>query len=798
MAAQQKIAGTVLKHDLVEGMQKAFLDYSMSVIVQRALPDVRDGLKPVHRRILYAMNEIGLSPERAHKKCAAVVGEVLGKYHPHGDSSVYDALVRLAQDFSMHEPLVDGQGNFGSIDGDAAAAYRYTEARLTGAATALLEDIGRDTVDFSPNFDGRHREPVVLPSRLPNLLLNGSEGIAVGMATRIPPHNLREVGAAICRMCEDPDVDDEELLTLVPGPDFPTGGMLLGGSELRSFYTTGRGKMIVRATAVTESIAGGRTAIVFTDVPYGAVKSTILAAIARQVKNGKGSKKDRHWSEAIADLRDESDRDGVRVVVELKRGADVEHTLRRLYKTTQLQLTYGGQMIALAGGVPRVLPLRDVLEAFIAHRLTVIVRRAEHDVAKARERAHILEGLLAAIDRIDEVIDVVRRSRKRHTARAKLQRLLDISERQAQAILDLRLANLTSLDVTTLRDELKEKRADIRDLEALLSNGSAQRELVNQETQEMVDRFGRERRTRIVSRERATKIVERATDEFLHVVFGADGRVRTAPVGAAGRPTDRHSLRVRRAEALVLWTDQGRAYRFDVETLIAGGGNGMISGLVEGWQTGERLLLALPGDALKGGEDLVFMSEAGQVKRTALADFVLPRSGGIVACGVQPGDRLVSIVLASEEAHLLLATAAGQSIRFGVREVPHQGKPARGVRGIKLAKDDRVVSGNLFPDAVFVLTRLGYGKRVPGEEFPVQGRAGKGVRLTRVTDKTGEVLWAGAEAPLVLRNEAGDDRVVDPALFPGAGRAAQGDKVTDGDGWAQAFQQKRPRGSVVA
>ncbi|MDE0474642.1 MAG: DNA topoisomerase 4 subunit A, partial [Gammaproteobacteria bacterium] len=514
----------ILPRPIEQEMRESFLDYSMSVIVQRALPDVRDGLKPVHRRILFAMHELGLAPDRSYKKSATVVGDVLGKYHPHGDSAVYDALVRMVQDFSLRYPLVDGQGNFGSIDGDPAAAYRYTEARLSRVAADLLTDIARDTVDWTPNFDDRLKEPVVVPSRLPNLLMNGSAGIAVGMSTNVPPHNLGELVAAIRKLTDDDEPTLDELMEVIPGPDFPTGGFIVGRKGIREMYRTGRGRIVMRARVVREKIRGGREQLVIAELPYATSKSKIIAQIAGLSRKGSLSE--------VSNLRDESDRDGVRLVIELKRGADAGTVLKRLFRRTGLQSTFGAILLALDGGEPREFTLKEMLERFRDHRVEVIRRRSQHELARAEDRAHVVEGMLRALDFIDEVIAIIRSSEDRAQAAERLQGELDLTERQAGAILDMQLARLTSLERQKLEDELVGLRRTIRRLRHILSSEYRQLQVMLEELEEGVRQFGDARRTTILDRKTASKeTVEAAeADEDVVVTVSHQGFVKRMPV----------------------------------------------------------------------------------------------------------------------------------------------------------------------------------------------------------------------------------------------------------------------------
>lgn len=742
------LAPRIQPRDIVDEMETSFIDYAMSVIVQRALPDVRDGLKPVHRRILYAMHELGLTPSRPYKKSASVVGEVLGKYHPHGDMAVYDAMVRMAQDFSMAHPLVDGQGNFGSIDGDSAAAYRYTEARLTEIAHAMLSDLDKNTVDFRDNFDGRYREPEVLPSVLPNLLVNGSEGIAVGMATRVPPHNLREIGAAIALLCERPDAEDKEVYRLIRGPDFPTGGFLVHGPGIMQFMHTGRGKMTVRARTHVERGRAGRMALIVTEIPYGCLKSKILTQIADLVRASRSAKDRKHvWADWITDLRDESDREGIRIVIELKRDAEPTRVLEQLYAKTSLQVTYGAQLLALVQGTPRVLSLRQAIDAFIEHRLEVIVRRARHDLDASMRRAHILEGLLIALADIDRVVDIIRKSRERETASAKLQKEYRLTQAQAEAILQLRLAQLTSLEVAAIKKELAEHRNRIRELQALLADPVAQRRLVKEETEAIVELFGRPRRTQIISERKANTIVEEAAEERYRVLVSALGSVRIVHEGervrsAVSGDVDLWDITVRLQDRIVFFSDDGRAFSLPGEDVARrAGGKIRIDQLVRGWPARGRALWCVSPEQTNADRiHVLFVSASGYVKRTPLFEYATARSGGIVAANLAEDDRLVAVFPATDDQEIFLATRQGKAIRFAVRDVPVQGRVARGVVGIRLKTGDVVVSAGLLGNAVVTCTSHGYAKRIAADEFPLQRRAGRGVAITRVDEKTGMLV----------------------------------------------------------
>ena len=746
----------ILPRPIEEEMRESFLDYSMSVIVQRALPDVRDGLKPVHRRILFAMHELGLAPDRGYKKSATVVGDVLGKYHPHGDSAVYDALVRMVQDFSLRYPLVDGQGNFGSIDGDPAAAYRYTEARLSRVAGDLLTDIARDTVDWAPNFDDRLQEPVVVPSRLPNLLMNGSAGIAVGMSTNVPPHNLGELVAAIRMLADDDEPTLDELMEVIPGPDFPTGGFIVGRKGIREMYRTGRGRIVMRARVVREKIRGGREQLVITELPYATSKSKIIAQIAGLSRKGSLTE--------VSNLRDESDRDGVRLVIELKRGADSGQVLKRLLRRTNLQSTFGAILLALDRGEPREFSLKEMLERFRDHRVEVIRRRSQHELDRAEDRAHVIEGMLRALDFIDEVIAIIRSSEDRAQAAERLQDELDLSERQAGAILDMQLARLTSLERQKLEDELAGLRKTIRRLQRILSSEYRQLQVMLEELEEGVREFGDARRTTILDREAASKetVVAAVADEDAVVTVSHRGFVKRMPVHlyrrrlASGKllagmeryPDDYlERLFVARTQGWILaFTEGGRVHFLSVtkvpESGLASRGQSLYS-LTEGSRA-DPFTALLQVDSLTADGQVVFVTGRGTVKRTRLSEFSNPRAAGLAASRVRPGDRIVAVMLSEGGADVMLATRQGRAIRFTEGQVPVMGRAAFGVRGIRLRGDDLVVSALLIrrEGTVLAVSDQGWGRRTNVNDYPLRKRGGLGVLMTPPGGGAGRLIGA--------------------------------------------------------
>ena len=734
--------GLVRQIDITEEMRQAYLSYAMSVIVARALPDARDGLKPVQRRILYAMYDMGLRPNGPFKKSARIVGEVLGKYHPHGDQAVYDAMVRMAQPFVMRYPLVEGQGNFGSVDGDPPAAMRYTEARLAPTALDMLADIQKDTVDFVENFDGSLEEPTVLPAALPNLLVNGATGIAVGMATNIPPHNLGEIVDALVFMLEGwqrlDEITVEDLMRFVQGPDFPTGGLILveeENDELRRAYSTGRGKLTVRARVHLEAAGRGRQRLIVTELPYAVNKASLLERIAHLVREGK--------VEGIADLRDESDRQGMRIVIELAKGTDSDEVLARLYKYTPLQHTFGVIMLALVNGEPRLLSLKQALRVYLDHRLEVVRRRSEYALRRLRQRAHILEGLLIALEHLDEVIATIRRSRTVDTARQNLRKKFKLSEAQAQAILDMPLRRLAALERKKLQEEYKETRKQIRALEALLRSPKKMRQAVAEELLALKERYGDARRTQIV-RLQAGQAAQALTAEDLipaedvWVALDAEGNLARMPVGKAPRPSGRAApwllAQANMRDTLYLVAEDGKAVALPVHTLpeaekpAAGAPVARITAL----RSAEVVaLFALPSEAQRAdGAGYVFtVTRQGMVKKSDLAALPGPTTQPFTLVKVNPGDALLRVLLTHGDDEIILVTARGMAIRFAESDVRPMGLVAAGVNGIKLKGDDVVVGAEVVQPkgALFLVDSRGYAKRVPFEEFPVQRRYGQGV-----------------------------------------------------------------------
>ncbi len=736
--------GTVRQVDIDDQMRDAYLDYAMSVIVARALPDARDGLKPVHRRILYAMHEMGIRSNTRYRKSARIVGEVLGKFHPHGDASVYDAMARMAQDFSMRYLLVDGQGNFGSVDGDPPAAMRYTEARLGSMAEELLVDIEKDTVDFVDNFDGSLQEPTAMPARLPNLLLNGASGIAVGMATNIPPHNLGELVDAIRHMVDNYEQLDEvtidDLMQFIPGPDFPTGGLIIGVAGIKQAYSTGKGRIVMRALAHIEEIGKSRHRIVITEIPYQVNKSSLIERIAELVRGGRLSK--------ISDLRDESDRRGLSIVVELKRGAQPKKVLNQLFKYTQLQTTFGVQLLALVDGEPRLLSLKRLLQLYIEHRRIVITRRTEHDLKKARAREHILDGLLIALANIDEVIITIRKSRDVKVAKKRLMGRFKLTENQAQAILDMQLRRLAALERKNIETEHKQIVKLIRDLEDLLARPKKILQLIKKDLGELVERFGDPRRTRI-----APDASEEFSDEDLipdeAVLVSITQRSYVKRVaaktyrrqGRGGRGVTGHSMRgedevmmlfpSRSLDTVLFFSDRGKVYSEKAYQIpdASRTARGIPIVNILALSPEELITAAVAVPDFSAANYCTMATRNGKIKRVELPKFAAVRPSGLIAISLEEGDVLGWVRLTSGDDEIIIVTEQGQALRFHEEKVRSMGRPAAGVRGIKLHAGDYVTSMDVVdPDGdLLVVTQNGYGKRTPLREYPVKGRATGGV-----------------------------------------------------------------------
>ena len=743
----------ILPRPIEDEMKQSFINYSMSVIVSRALPDVRDGLKPVHRRILNAMNELGLVPGRAYKKSATVVGEVLGKYHPHGDSSVYDALVRMVQDFSLRYPLVDGQGNFGSVDGDPAAAYRYTEAKLTKVAVAMLEDIDKNTVAFQPNYDDRLQEPTVLPSKIPNLLVNGSSGIAVGMATNIPPHNLREVCQAIQHLVDTPDASIADLARMIKGPDFPTGGYIYGIQGIKEAYETGRGKVVMRARAqIEEKESTGKTAIVVTELPYQVNKANLARDIAQLAIDKK--------LEGISAVRDESDRDGMRLVIELKRDAIAHVVLNQLYKHTTMQSTFGVINLALVKGQPKVMNLKELLEHFIAHRHEIIVRRTQHDLDQAEAREHILDGLKIAVDNIDEVVEIIRKSKDVDEADQRLRKRFTLSEKQSEAILNMRLAKLTGLEIDKLEAELKEVRAIIAELQGILASRPRRMTILKEEMTEIVKDFGDDRRTEIIPDQSEFSVEDLIVEEDMVITISHTGYIKRTPVstyrrqrrggrgltGATTKEDDwiEHLFIASTHDYVMFFSNRGQVYWLKVHEIPQGGratrGKPIIQCIAV--RPDEHITALVPVREFADNRWLIFATRKGTVKKSVLSDYGNPRANGIIAINIEEGDELIDVLLTDGNNDIVLATRGGMSIRFHESDVREMGRATGGVKGIELDDKDQLIGMVVIRrDAtLLVVSDKGFGKRSELAEYRVQKRGGKGIITFNNTDKTGDCV----------------------------------------------------------
>jgi len=747
--------GQRLPVNIEDQMRESYMDYAMSVIIGRALPDARDGLKPVHRRILYAMFSEGLVHNRRYSKCAGVVGEVLKRYHPHGDSAVYDALVRLAQEWNVRYPLIDGQGNFGSIDGDSPAAYRYTECRLTELAEELLADIDKETVDFVPNFDDSTQEPVVLPSKVPNLLINGSSGIAVGMATNIPPHNLGEVCDALVALIEHPELTVDELMRYIPGPDFPTAGFICGQGPIREAYREGRGILTVRARATVETDEKtGRSSIIVTEIPYQVNKARLIAQIAELVRERK--------VDGIAGdgLRDESDRDGMRIVIELKRDAVPEVLLNQLYKHTPLQESFGVNMLAIVEGRPKLLSLKDALQVFLKHRREVIVRRTVYDLRKAEERLHILAGLKIAIEHLDEAIGIIRAAVDPATARERLMATFALSQLQAQAILDMRLQRLTGLERDKVVAEYAETEKAIVGYRAILADEREVAKIIADELRALREKYGDERRTRIVDEATAISVEDLIVEEDMVVTISHEGYIKRNAValyraqrrggrgriGAATREEDfvEHLFIASTHSYLLFFTTSGKVFWLKVHEIPQAGraARGRSITNVLSLKPEEKLSAFLPVREFQEGRYVLFATRRGLVKKTDLMQYASPRPSGIIAIALEEGDEVIGVRLTDGSREAILSTRDGQAIRFKEDEARPMGRDTYGVRGMKLDAGDEVVSLDLVEPGATLLavSENGYGKRTEMEEYRLTRRGGKGIITMKTTDKTGRVI----------------------------------------------------------
>ena len=750
MATREKVVPIYVEDE----MRNSYIDYSMSVIVSRALPDVRDGLKPVHRRVLVAMRELNLLHDRPFRKSAKITGDVTGNYHPHGTAAVYETMVRMAQTFSMRYPLVDGQGNFGSVDGDAPAAERYTEARLTEFAEQMLRDIDKNTVDMRPNYDESREEPVVLPAGVPNLLVNGSSGIAVGMATNVPPHNLREIVDAIHHVVDHPDCEIDELLNIVTGPDFPTGGIIYGRQGILDCYRTGRGHITVRSKTDVEEIRKDREAIIVTEIPYMVSKAALLEKIADLVKDGP--------LDGISDLRDESDRDGMRIVIELKRDAQPKVVLNQLFKHTQMQTTFGANMLALVGNRPLTLTLKEMIEHYIAHRQDVVVRRTKFDLAEAEKRAHILEGLKIALDHIDEIVKLIRAAADTEAARTGLMGRFGLSEIQANAILEMRLSRLTGLERKKVEDEYLEVIQLIESLKAILASPAKVLAIIKDELVGVKERFGDERRTEIVAGSGEFEAEDLIAEEDMVITISHAGYIKRLPVttyrsqrrggrgvtGAGTREEDfiEHLFIASTHSYILVFTDRGRVYWLKVHEVPQGGrtakGKAIVN-MVEMSQQ-ERVAAVLPVKEFDDTHFIMMVTKNGTAKKTPLSAYSNPRRGGIVAIGVDENDALIDAVLTDGTQEIVLQKRNGKAIRFNEGDVRPMGRTAYGVRGVTLEEDDAVVGMIAVKReaSLLVATENGYGKRSPISEYRITGRGGKGIISIQATERNGRVVAA--------------------------------------------------------
>jgi len=794
--------GTVETVKIEDQMRRSYLDYAMSVIVSRALPDVRDGLKPVHRRILYAMEELGLRQSSSHKKSARIVGEVLGKYHPHGDTAVYDSMVRMAQEFSMRYPLVDGQGNFGSLDNDPAAAMRYTEARLTKIAEEMLADIEKNTVDFAPNFDGSLNEPLVLPAKLPNLLLNGTSGIAVGMATNIPPHNLGELCCGIALLIDDPETAVDDLITLIPGPDFPTGGILLGQEGVKSAYSTGHGRMVIRAKTHIEEVGkGGRYQIVVTEIPYQTNKATLVERISDLARSKK--------IDGISEIRDESDREGMRIIIELKREGQAKQVLNNLYKHTSMQSSFFANMLALVDGQPKVITLRGALLNYIKFRRLVITRKSQFELDKAKERSHILEGLKIALDRLDEIIATIRKSQTTETARNNLMEGFGLSQIQAQAILEIQLRRLAALERKKVTDEYTEVLKTIAYLEDLLANSKKIDFLIKEEVNGLKDKYGDNRRTQISDEEaQGFGAEDLIPEQMVAVTLSNRGYIKRIPVdsyhvqrrggkgiiGMVTRETDavQQLLVANTLHSLLFFTDRGRVFRIKCHQLPSESSRtakGMPIINLLPLDTKEQVTAVLTAPSFEEDKFLVLTTRKGEVKKTSLSKFASVRSNGLIAMNLEKNDELIEVRIAQDNDQVIMVTENGQAIKFSVTSLRSASRASGGVRGIRPSGSDRVMAmGIVPPDSylippeafLLVLSVNGFGKRTALSRYPLHGRGGSGVQTFKISQKTGKVVAAQVVFPsqellvitvngIIIRTSLNEISAI--------GRAAQGVKV---------------------
>jgi DNA gyrase subunit A len=743
----------IIPVDIEDEMKGSYIDYAMSVIVARALPDVRDGLKPVHRRVLYGMSELGLASNRAYKKSARIVGEVLGKYHPHGDSAVYDTMVRMAQDFSLRYPLVDGQGNFGSVDGDSPAAMRYTEVRLSRVAEEMLRDLEKNTVDFAPNFDDTLKEPTVLPALVPNLLVNGTSGIAVGMTTNIPPHNMTEVIDGCVAVIDNPSLPDEKLIKIIKAPDFPTGGIIYGYEGVKEAYKTGRGRIIVRAKANIETAKNERQSIIISEIPYQVNKASLIEKIADLVRDKK--------LDDISDIRDESDRDGLRVVIELKRDANAEVVLNNLFKHTQMQTTFGVIMLALVEGRPQVLTLRQTLDHFIKHRNEVVVRRAKYDLDEAEKRAHILEGYIIALDNIDEIIRLIKKAKDIPSAQEGLMKKFKLSEIQAKAILDMRLQRLTGLERKKIEDEYKETIKLIEKLKSILASKKLQLQIIKEELAEIRQKYGDERRTEIIYDYEEFSVEDMIAEEDVVITVSHTGFIKRFPVsgyrrqarggrGVTGATTKEddfieHMFIASTHNYILFFTDRGKCYWLKVFEIPEGGRTARGKSIINliGKQSDENIAAFVPVDKFDETRFIAMVTEKGMIKKTILSEYSNVRKNGIAAINLQKGDTVKDVKLTDGTQDIVIGTYQGMAIRFHEQEARPMGRTASGVRAVKLGKGDKVVGAVAVKrrsTSILVAAEKGFGKRSELDEYRISHRGGKGVYTIKITDKTGNMV----------------------------------------------------------
>ncbi|NLK73607.1 MAG: DNA gyrase subunit A [Clostridiales bacterium] len=789
----------IIQTDIHDEMQKSYIEYAMSVIVGRALPDVRDGLKPVHRRILYAMNELGLSPDQPFRKSARIVGDVLGKYHPHGDTSVYDAMVRMAQDFSIRYPLVNGHGNFGSVDGDSEAAMRYTEAKMTKLAVEMLRDINKDTIDYVPNFDETLKEPTVLPSRFPNLIVNGSNGIAVGYATSIPPHNLEEVIDATIKMIEDEETTIEDIIKIIKGPDFPTGATILGKNSIKEAYRTGQGKVLVRSKVEIEETSKGKLQIIVKEIPYQVNKAKLIEKIAELVRDKK--------VENISDLRDESDRNGMRIVIEVKRDANPHIILNRLYKHTQLQDTFSIIMIALVNGEPKVLNIYELIHHYLMHQKEIVTRRTQYDLEKAEERAHILEGLKIALDNIDEVIALIKKSANAAEAKEGLMETFSLSEKQAQAILDMRLQRLTGLERDKIDQEFNELLKLIAEFKEILANEKLLMNIIKEELLEIKEKYADDRRTQIVASAEEIEEEDLIQEEDITVTLTHLGYIKRVPAdtyklqkrggkgitGLTTRENDfvKQLISTSTHNYLLFFTNTGKMYRMKAYEIPEAKRHAKGTAIVNllNLHHGERVTAMIPLKVFEKDKYLISVTKKGVIKKTDITQFDTSRKTGIIAINLKDNDELISVKETTGKSDIIVVTRKGKSICFNENDVRDMGRTAAGVRAIILGKDDEVVSMEVFEmdnlienECLLVATEQGYGKRTPLKEYKIQARGGKGM-LTYDKDKlskTGELVGAVVvkeNDEVMLINSEGVIIRIEADSISKLGRATQGVKL---------------------